>query len=288
MSDGLGVESPRRRALREWRDVDRCDHLLALHLAEAVHRLGAAALEVNDLPPLTGASVEAGQLRSVATLFWAKEVDAAGLLDFVDALAEGLVTGRLLLPLERGADKLAEYWRGRHERFDAGERQALFLRVFGDERAGDTVTNNLERLVASLAAIGVTLDAGAHVLAQVGVLGLEVAEQLSERSAGITAWAARDIVAQIKSTLALLEDREIAGPLGGSNAWTLIRLQSPMVLGHPIDPEPHLQRARAGLEIIQWLAQVATGLGAGGGLRLSPGDPVVRAAATWQVVSGHA
>jgi hypothetical protein len=288
MMGSLRAQSARRGAVREWREVDRCDHLLALHLAEAVQRFGAAALGVIDLPPLTGGPVEPTQLRAVATLFWAKEVDEAGLLDFVDALAEGTVTGRLLLPLERGADRLAEYWRGRNQRFTADERRALYARVFGDPRdaGGDAPAAGLEQLVAILASIDATLDAGPHVLGQLGVVAREVAQQLSDRSAGITAWAARDIVEQIRVALALLEDREIAGALGGMGGpWTLVRMQSPMVLGHPIDPSPHLDRARAGLEILDWLADVA---GSTGRLRVAPGDPVVEAASTWQAVSGHA
>jgi hypothetical protein len=288
MSAGLHAQNARRGVLREWRDVDRCDHLLTLHLAEAVQRFGAAALSVIDLPALTGSAIEPAQLRVVATLFWAKEVDDAGLIDFVDALAEGTVTGRLLLPLESGASRLAEYWRGRNQRFTRTERRALYARVFGDPRGPGDDASALAQLMTILAGIGTTLDNGPRVLAQLGVVALEVAEQLTERSSGITAWAARDIIEQIRTSLGLLEDRDIAGALGGlGNAWTLIRLQSPMVLGQPVDPSPHLERARAGLAILTWLAESSGSLSAES-VKVNPNDPVVHAAATWQAVSGHA
>src|SRR5262249_39803434 len=150
-------------------------------------RFGAGALAVVDLPPLTGAPIEPSQLRAVATLLWAREVDAAGLIDFVDAMAEGGVTGRLLLPLEHGGGQLAEYWRGRHQRFSAEERQALYMRVFGDRAVpGDGSTPaRFEQLVAALAAIGSTEDTGSRVMAGLGVLAQEVAQQLTDRSAGI-------------------------------------------------------------------------------------------------------
>jgi hypothetical protein len=286
MTEVVAAPSARRGAAREWRDADRCDHLLALHLTEAVHHLGAAALAVIDLPPLTGSSLEPAQLRAVATLLWAREVDQAGLLDFVDALAEGNTTGALLLPIGGGADRLAQFWRGRHQRFTADERRALYQRVFGDPADGGTT--GLDQLVAALANVGATLDAGSRAMAQITVLAQEVAQQLSDRSAGITAWAARDIVNHIRAALELLQLPEIAGGLGGQGSpWTLIRLQSPMVLGHPIDPGPHLERARAGLQIVSWLAEVAESLPSGR-VQLEPGAAVVLAAESWQVVSGHA
>ena len=69
-------------------DVDRCERLLADHLAAAVQRFGAAALGVVDLPPLDEPDrPSAAQLRAAATLLWARHVDEAGLLDFTDALA---------------------------------------------------------------------------------------------------------------------------------------------------------------------------------------------------------
>jgi hypothetical protein len=283
MSGPLPAERARRAAAREWRDVDRCDHLLAQHLAEAVQRFGAAALGVVDLPPLTGGHVEPAQLGAVATLLWAKEVDDAGLLDFVDALADGAMRGTLLLPLQRAGDRLGEWWRDRVHRFTADERRALYERVFGDPHAAGTTAAGIEDLVSVLVEIGTVPEDTARAGARLSTVAQDLAERLSDTSAGITAWAARDIVSQIRGALRLLSDPEIAGALGGfGSPWTLIRMQSPVVLGHPIDPTPHLDRARAGLAILSWLAGVSASLEGGGRTLVQPGDPVVQAAETWR------
>jgi len=263
-------------------NIEAAERSLARHLNAAVMALGPSALGLIDLPPLGSGSVEPAQIRVAAVLLWAREVEAAGLPSFVEAVAEQLATGRLALQLRAGGTLLMRYYRSRHERFSADERQALYTRLFGTDESDD-VARGLDVLVQNLCAIGAA-PAQENLLelqSRLSVGALALAEPLSERAVGIAAFAARDIVANVRQALALLGDPEIAWALGGGDPWSIVRVQSQLVLGRPIDPAPHRARAAAGHTLLEWLADAATGLEAGN-VTVGRNDPVVRAAQTWQ------
>src|SRR5262245_23267072 len=99
---------PRERRHESMRGIlaglDRCDALLSRHLTAAIAHFGSPALGVIDLPTLpTSAGLSADQIRAAASLYWASEIEEAGLPGFVEALAEGVVDGRLSLALTTGA-----------------------------------------------------------------------------------------------------------------------------------------------------------------------------------------
>ncbi len=287
---GRTVRGERAALPPVWPGLARCDHLLAEHLAEAVQRFGTAALGQVDLPPITSGSLSPAQIRVAAVLLWAREVEAAGLLALVETLAEGIVKGTVMLPLREGASKLVRHHRGREERFGPDERHELYARVLGE---GDPVRNpvagQLEALVSALGEVGrAPPDRSTHHLqARVNVIGRDLAGMLSDRSVGLAAYAARDIVAQVRAALALLDDADIAQALGGGGAWNIVRVHSPSLLGRAIEPGPHLARARAGQTIVSWLADAAARLEQGTA-RVSAQDPVVSAALTWAAESGVA
>jgi hypothetical protein len=264
-----------------WRDVDRCDHLLAEHLSEAVQRLGAAALGLVDLPPITSGSLSPAQIRVAAVLLWARNVEEAGLLEMTETLAAATVKGTLLLPLRDGATLLARYHRDRDERFGPEERQELYQRIFGvgDDPATNPVAGQLAALVDALGEIG---RAPPHRstqpwLARLNIVGRDLAAMLSDRCVGMAGYAARDIVAHVRAALALLGDPEIAAALGGGGVWTIIRTHASSLLGRTIEPAPHVLKARAAQTIVSWLADNAGRLEEGTA-QVAASDPVVSAA----------
>jgi len=260
--------------------LDANDRLLARHLGAAVQRLGAAALDVIDLPPLTTASIDAEQIRVAAVLLWAREVEAAGLPSFVEAMAEGLVHGRLMLPVTSGGDRLMRYYRARSDRFGREERAALYARLFGDPGGQHPFPLLFERLAGILDDIGRAGDRQSlsPMRARLRIVGLELAELLSA-SPGIAAFAARDIVAHIREAAGILHDADVAQALGGGALWTMIRANSVAITGRNIDPAPHLTRAGAGQQILTWLAEAAAPGAAEPAVER--GDPVVEAAQAW-------
>lgn len=270
------------------RDLGRCEALLARHLAGAVQRFGAAALDVIDLPSLaTGGLLVPEQMRAVAALFWASEVEQAGLPQFVDALAEGAVTGRVFLPLTTGAAVLGRYWQARRARFTEAERLALYERLFGPP--GDPAhafRSGLRQLCAQLVALGeLPLGQGpAALLARIALTGRELAQWTSDRGTGISGYAAREIVNHVKAGLQVLRDPDVALALGGGGPWQAVRGHAPQVLGRAVDPQRHLDLAAAGLAVLSWLADVAAALD-GGAAVLGPDAAVVQAATLWLAAS---
>ena len=265
-------------------DVAHCEYLLADHLAAAVQRFGAGALDVIDLPPLDEVGrASPAQLRVAATLLWARHVDESGLLDFVDALARGVFDGTLHLPIAGAAvDPLVTWWRSRDERFERDERQAIHERLFGrPSDLGHPVARLLASLCQALIEVGRAGATGEERQARIHLttVARELAAALSERAVGISGFAARELVAQVRQALALLSEPEVDHVLGGLGPWQSIRMWSHLLLGRRIDPAQPIRRARAGLQLIEWLADNAPVLDGDG--TLSPGDAVIAAAATY-------
>jgi hypothetical protein len=262
----------------------RCERWLADHLAAAVQRFGAAALGVIDLPPLDEVGrANAEQLRAAGTLLWARHVERAGLLDFVDALARGVVEGRLQLPVTGPlADTLGNYWLGRGDRFEPDERRALYERLFGDPGESERpVERLLEGLCEAIRAIDLAPHAGEAHRARVraSTTARALAAALSERAVGITGFAAREIVAHVRQALQLLGSPELGRVLGSTGPWQTIRLWSPQLLGRRIEPARALEQARAGLLLIEWLADNVAALDADA--TLNPPPEIIAAASVY-------
>lgn len=259
-----------------------CDQVLAQHLEAVERRFGPVGLGVIDLPALQSGQLVPEQIRVCGVLYWASEVEQAGLLPFVEALAEGVMSGSLVEPLGGAIPELSRFWRAREQRFAGPERRALFGRLFGDP-------SQFVELVRALSAIGrEPLTRGTGMLeARVAVLARQVGLSLSNAGAGIAAFAARDIVAQIRTALRLMQHPDLVRVLGGGGPWQLIARHAPRLLGRPVSPHQHLARASSGLRIIGWIATEAATIDAGVA-RLPRGAPVIRDAEAWSAASGAA
>lgn len=258
------------------------EDLLAWFMNEAVERLGSAALAALDLPPLTGAPIDAAQLRVAAVLLWAREVEAAGVLPFVEGLASAVVGGTIFLPITAAGDRLGEFHKRRGDRLTEGERRALFERVFD----GGTVAL-FEALVARLDELGRDRDLlrSSHGQARVTLAARQLAVALSARTAGFAAFAAREIVAAVREALDLLRDPDLAAALGPGGVSNVLRWHGQMVLGRSVDPSRHFARARAGQQVLAWLASVALRLEDGGAV-VAAGDAVLTDASSWKELGG--
>lgn len=268
-----------------WPELDLCEALLAQHLDAAVRTLGSAALGLVDLPPLSEAAPSPEQIKVAAVLLWAREVEATGLLRFTEALAEGVVRGRLLLPIRGAGSRLMRYHRGRTERFTADERKAIYSRIFGGP--GSTHPNSefaqtFDGLVTALDELGRAPNTRGttHLLVRIQTLANVLTRSLSARAVGISAFAARDIVAHVREALTILRDPELVAALGAGGVWRIITIHAPLVLGAEVEIDSHLTRASAGLALLSWLAASARQLSGG-----SPSPAVaqaVQAAARWR------
>ncbi len=268
--------APQRRA--PWLDVDGSERLLAEHLSAAVRRFGTAVLGLVDLPAIEQARPNRAELAVAAVLMWARHVDDAGLLEVVDALAEGMVRGTLPLPIQGQVVQKLVQWRRRPDRFVVEERHALYEHVFGE----------LDARIADLVEVMVDIghaghhDSIRHLQVRAGVIGRELAAELTARATGIAAFAARDIVQQVRDALAVLTDPDVEQALGGGSPWTLVARHAPRLLRRSVNTARAVARAMAGRELIEWLASNAAQLVAGT-VAPTASDPVVRAALAYAV-----
>ncbi|HUQ04034.1 MAG TPA: hypothetical protein VM261_16160 [Kofleriaceae bacterium] len=270
--------APQSRAL--WLDVDGSERLLAEHLSAAVRRFGTAVLGLVDLPAIEHARPSRAELGVAAVLMWARHVDEAGLLDLVDALADGVVRGTLPLPIQGEAVRKLMLWRRRHDKFAAEERRALYERVIGelDARLADFI-----EVLVDIGHAG-RHDSIRHLQVRAGVIGHELAGELTARATGIAAFAARDIVQQVRDALAVLTDVDLVQALGGGSPWTLVSRHAPTLLRRPVNTTHAVARAMAGRELIEWLGRNADRLVAGT-VAPTASDPVVRAALAYAAES---
>jgi hypothetical protein len=267
------------------RALDACDRMFAEHLAAAERRFGARVFGLAALPPLTGDTVETDQLRVVPALFWAKEVEDAGLLQIVEALADGTMNGTVPDPLGHGSELLFAYHRAKKDRFTLEERQAVFSHLFGGPGSPDPNADFprlFEATVDALADVGLTAVnvPTEEYEVRATTLAAQIAESLSPRSAGVTAFAARDVIANIREALQILQDPDVAMTYGGGSPWTIVERLAQPLLGRPLDPRTHVTRATCGMTILAWCLGNASSI-SGGPMSVSRTDPVVRAAEEW-------
>jgi hypothetical protein len=271
--------------------LDHCEHLLARHMEAVRAHHGPAALGVIDLPPLTGGRLVDAQIRVAAVLLWAAELEEAGLLPFVEALAQGVATGAVMEPLGAAVHELVRFWRARDHRFGGTERRALFARLLGNpaQPMGDAVEPKLQALVDTFRAIGRSRqDVGTGGLeARAAVQAQELGALLSNRAVGIAAFAARDVVAQVRAALAILRSADVARAMGGGNPWMIVARHAPRFIGRRVDVQGRLSRAQAGMRIISWIADEAARLDAGA-VRIPRSAPVIRDAESWSAATGAA
>ncbi len=231
--------------------------VLSAHLNEALQQYGSAALDAVDLPPLSSsAALAPGQIRVAAALFWARWVEQAGIPGFVEALCERLMQGRLQLPLRDVTAQLVRFFRKRDERFGPEERRAIYDRVFGAD-SNSAFFLSWGRLLAELDGVGRSVgQATPSQLARLNVAARELGGLLSGVG-GMSAFAARDIVATIRSALAILEHQEIVASLGPGGVWNIVARHGPRFLDRPVSPSRSVALAVAGQTVLTWLADNA-------------------------------
>lgn len=280
--------SPAQRAAAEA-GLAFAEQLLARHMEAVGMRYGPTALGMVDLPPLTAGRLVDAQIRVSAVLYWAAELEEAGLVPFVEALAEGVATGAILEPLGAAVHELIRIWRSREQRFTGAERRALFARVLGDPAAqpGEAVEPLLAGLAETLRAIGRTrVDLGTGGLeARAAVQGQALGALLSTRGVGIAGFAARDVAAQVRQALAVLRSADVVRAMGGGGPWTIVSRHAPRLLRRTVDTARHVGRAQAGLAVMGWIADEAARLDSGS-VRVARGARVVHDAEAWSAATG--
>lgn len=252
-------------------------------------------LDLPSLPPVAAKELTPAALGALGALYLHAELEQAGLLSTLDALAE---TRRSLhsLPPET-ADKLERYALEARDHYARAEREDLFARVFGLGPAvslGPHSTANLpfrQALARLCGAILRAYEAGslpairrAREDALLSEAARQLLDNLSGHRHGNALIAARRLHARVKQAFDILGDPGLTGLLGTRAAWA--SLEKLAGRGHP-DLADCAKRGVAGQRLIAWLGKIAQLLGEN-----APIPPVDEAlahsAAAWLLACGFA
>ncbi|GAB3389045.1 hypothetical protein [Lysobacter fragariae] len=225
---------------------------LATHDAQVARALDLGD-ETIDLPPGAPNALDRASLQAAAPLYFASQLENAGLLPTAELVAGLFVSGTITQPLGPTAQLLHAFWRARRDRLEAGERQAIFMRVIEAPHFDVLMSGLCGALVAQ--ADGSDLREGVTLAARAQAMG----EFLAQRMDPMAAIAARDIVANINTALGFLRDRLLQVAFGVNSLWSLVGIARRNADGAPAASSGQLQqyvdRGRSGQAVLLWLAE---------------------------------
>lgn len=265
---------------------------LGLRLVDTVEAFAASfafdELGAIDLPPTTGSAADQANLRAMAPLYLAAELESARLLPAVETLAGIFVSGSLTSDLGPAAHHLAEFWRQRNERLSPTERHAFYSRLFGHSEgpplaSENGVNSDFENLMISLTeAIHQSGQTGLAGQARIRAAAAALASNLVPRSSGLAAFAARDILEATQTAVEFLKQPAVQRAAGANSLWLAVRLLAQRYLDEDPPIAAHVTRGKAGLLLISWLADNLSNFdGFGRGTLVPPDHQVVPAATAW-------
>lgn len=217
-------------------------------LAHALSDLGAI-----DLPDGAPNAMDAAQLRAAGPLYFAGELEQAGLLRCAELVAGLFASGAITQPLGPVAMQINTFWRGRRERLELAEREAIFARVLEPP--------HFERLMAALCEAIVAQADGSDMREGVtlATTAQSLAEFLAQRVDPMASIAARDLVDTINGALGFLRDRMLQTAFGVHSLWALVAVSADAdaqigAASRTGDVQRHAERGRAGQSVLLWLA----------------------------------
>lgn len=249
-----------------------------------------------DLPPPSAATADSAQLRAIAGLYLAAELDAAGLIAAAEVLA-GMSGAGVPFALGGAAAAVEQFWQERHTRATAAERGALFSRLFGTDTgtaAADHPGNaEFETDMIELAESLYKLDesatnaqwGGVPQQARVRTAASHVVDGLTGAASGLTVFMAQDLIATIKAAFAIFHHVDLRLALGVHDVWGAVAAALRSGRLPETHTALHASRAAAGMTILSWVADAAPHLGEGAGPLVMLDHPVIPAAIDWLQLS---
>ncbi len=245
-------------------------------------------LEAIEIPDATSARIDRAQLRSLASIYLAADLEPAGIIAAVEQLASLSSTGALSLDFGGAAPLVEAWWHRRRDRMSADERGAFFAQLFGT--AGGPVSaeggrnQRFEDRMLELCEALAQLDQGGQgtTMAQsrVRTAARALAQNLGDASTGMAAFVASEVIATLKDAFAVLSHADVRGAFHARDTWDVVRAIAR--LGHiqQVDPQPFVRRGKAGMLLLAWLAAALEKV-LGAGTVVAPGDPAIGAAIDW-------
>lgn len=282
----------------------------ALHQAQAVlaHAhdcaVSLALIALPDLPDTPLSRVEdVAILRAIAPLYLALELEQTGLMKAGSILAGLYASGAIRLGQGQSAERLIRFHRGYEARLPSGDRHASYLRLFGSAPEGAAPFATVGAVNTGFEDAMLGLAEAMHRYANTSPLHLNpvaarnairsaaraLASDLVLRGGGATAYIAAETLKQMQEVIGILSAPDVKAALGARTIWQAVSavdaLGSRRAPGHHLFEQntarQHLQRGRAGVVLIEWLARHAADLFGVGQLRLDRDDPILSQGTTW-------
>jgi hypothetical protein len=267
--------------LRQADGLVRAARALSVSLAE---------LPAIDLPAPSAASIDQAQLRAVAVLYLASELEDAGVVAAAEQVMRLARSGGLTVDLGAATPLLQKFWLSRNERSSAGERQSFFGGLFGyaagPDLAGQAPNRHFEDRMIDLCEALYKIDeqgaavswGGVEQQARVRTTAQRLLEVIERGTSGITVFLAGDILGTLKDALAILTHPAVLAAFGSRTLGQVVvsihrRLRLPAVTGF----DEHRRRGQSGMTIVSWLAGgVACSHGAAGRCGFAAGVAIWR------------
>ncbi|MEM1237038.1 MAG: hypothetical protein AAGI10_08715 [Pseudomonadota bacterium] len=307
----MGAPAPQPDGTPAWSAPDHQGAALSEALDLAVEtlsqaRAGAVSLALIALPELPDAPLsrpeDAAILRAIAPLYLALEIEQTGLLRAGSTLAGLYASGALRLARGPSAENLMAFHRGYENRLPSDDRHASYLRLFGSAPVGAAPYATPGAVNTGFEEAMLALSEAMHRYANTSPLQLEpvsatnairsaarrLASDLVMRGGGATAFIAEETMKQLRDVIAILSAGDVKAALGARTIWQAVAAVEALQAGRPpglMVPSPsaqrHLERGRAGVAVVGWLADRASDLFGIGQLRLDRGDPILSQGTAW-------
>ena len=274
--------------------------------AAAPMAVSLAEIAIPDLPdaPLT-AVADKSVLRTVAALYLAMELESTGLTRALSAAAGLYMSGALRLGSGEIARVLLDHHRNYELRMPSDDRFAAYLRLFGTApegavpyAMGDAMNAGLEENLLGLAEamhryanLSITDLSPLSAQREIRAAARRVGESLVLRGGGVSHYLAEEALGLISKATQVFRDRALQRALGARDLWSAVgaalNLQagqgrrSIFAVSQSRRARAHLERGKAGMMLIEWIASQAPGLGGIGGLAIKRDDPVLLQGTTW-------
>jgi hypothetical protein len=260
----------------------------------------ASAIDIS-LPELdVGTVVEIlkDNVRAVGLIYFASQLEEMKLMAVADRIVDHFRTGMLPVSRGPGGDRIYAFLRDSDERFNEFERRGLYGRTFGlAQGAGSEVAPNREFVDLEVAPNREFLDLWIRFLSSVSTLqrqttsldgygdllreqnGLppatnrrylaeqahkcarDLAVNLTLHGYGIAHFAAVELKKLVADIVDMLSSAEVTAAYGVRDMWQLVERVSTLYLGGAANGVRYRTTARAGADIMFWLADQAQFLG---------------------------
>lgn len=238
-----------------------------------------------ELPPMQAARIDQAQLRAIASLYLASELEQTGLIVSVETLAGLARTGALEVDTGAATPMLLKFWQGRNQRASREEREHTFASLFGADAARNSFTDSMLSLCEALYKLDENASnadyGGMSQQMRVRSGAARVLGLLLESAGGITVFLAQEILQSLREAIAILKHRELLAALGARDVWSAIARIDRLAHTRHREARLYVQRGRAGMTVLSWLADAAPHLERQSGALVKLDHPVIGAALDW-------